>query len=263
MNNIGIDVPILNRVASVFVHVSDLRVSAEWYCLLLGLPLMEERLNGGPVYWFDMSGTGLILDNNSGNRQNPDWRESMMPRYMYAAADIDRAYSYMKERAEVWFEPDRHPGMAYFNFADPEGNAFMACWSEYDDAAAAEPSGTSPVLPRIGGVFVDVRDMRAMSKWYSELLGLPWREQDASQSIYTIGTTTGAAILLDDNRHRHGQSFRIPFMFDTPDMEAAYRFAAKEGFRLFGEPESYPSVAFFTLQDPDGNLVMICENREK
>lgn len=263
MNNTELNVPLLNRVGSVFVHVTDLRSAAEWYSRLLGLPVKEERLNGGPVYWFDFAGTGLILDNNSGNRQNPEWRESMKPRYMYAAADIDEAYSYVKHKATVWFEPDRHPGMAYFNFADPEGNAFMACWSEDGGAAASEPSGSSPVLPRIGGVFVDVRDMPAMSQWHSELLGLPWREQDVKQSIYTIGTSEGAAILLDDNRHRQGQTFSIPFMFDTLDIEAAHRFAVEQGFRLFGELETYESVAFFTLQDPDGNLVMICQNTEK
>ncbi len=60
-------IPLANRVASVFVHVTDLRTSAEWYSRLLGLPLMEERLNGGPVYWFDFQGTHLILDSNRVN----------------------------------------------------------------------------------------------------------------------------------------------------------------------------------------------------
>ncbi|MBE9914188.1 hypothetical protein G8C92_09095 [Paenibacillus donghaensis] len=55
-------IPLVNRVASVFVHVTDLRLSAEWYSRLLGLPVMEERMNGGPVYWFDFEGTHLILD---------------------------------------------------------------------------------------------------------------------------------------------------------------------------------------------------------
>lgn len=52
-------------------------------------------------------------------------------------------------------------------------------------------------------------------------------------------------------------------MFDTPNIEAAYRSAAEQGFRMFGEFEMHPGVAFFTLQDPDGNMVMISENREQ
>ncbi|BFH62906.1 VOC family protein [Paenibacillus azoreducens] len=56
------EIPLVNRVASVFVHMTDLRRSAEWYSRLLGLPVMEERMNGGPVYWFDFAGTHLILD---------------------------------------------------------------------------------------------------------------------------------------------------------------------------------------------------------
>jgi catechol 2,3-dioxygenase-like lactoylglutathione lyase family enzyme len=75
--------PIKNKIGSVFVHVSDLRHSAEWYSKLMGLPLLEERLNGGPVYWFELEGeTGLILDNNQINREQTNWDKTIAPQYI-------------------------------------------------------------------------------------------------------------------------------------------------------------------------------------
>lgn len=93
--------PIENRVASLFVHVTDLRRAAEWYCKLLGLPVLEERLNGGPVYWFDLPGTGLVLDSDAGNESNPNWQHEK-PLVMLPASDIDRAHAYIREKAEVF-----------------------------------------------------------------------------------------------------------------------------------------------------------------
>ncbi|WP_276354003.1 VOC family protein [Cohnella caldifontis] len=252
------DVPLENRVASVFVHVADLRRSAEWYCRLLGLPVLEERLNGGPVYWFDLPGTHLILDSDAANRQNPDWRETMMPRLMFPAADIDRAYDYVREKGKPFFEPERHGPMAYFNFPDPEGNALMACWSTNrgDDP---EPDGASPIRPRIGGVFVDVRDMRAAARWYTDLLGLPLDEMNAEKSVYSVPVTGGAALLLDRNRFLKEEPYSVPFFFETEDLRASLAYAREQGLETAGEPEAFPDLDLFVLTDPDGNRVMVCQ----
>ncbi|MBP1989326.1 VOC family protein [Paenibacillus eucommiae] len=259
-------IPIQNRVASIFVHVTDLRRAAEWYSELLGLPVKEERLNGGPVYWFDIPGTGLILDNNANNRLNPDWREEMKPLIMFSCEDIDEAYAYVTEHGEPLMKPEHHPGMAYFNFLDPDGRAYMVCWSngvagsELDESN--EPLTTSPIRPRIGGVFVNVRNMKSAAKWISGLLGLACREEDTIQSIYTVPTTTGAAILLDDNRFRQGENYEIPFMFACDDIEAAFQYVSEKGMDVFHGIEGI-GVKFFTLRDPDNNLVMVCQDGEE
>lgn len=61
--------PIENQITSLFVHVSDVRRATEWYSQLLGLPIREDRLSSGPVYWFDLPEAHLILDSNTENRK--------------------------------------------------------------------------------------------------------------------------------------------------------------------------------------------------
>ncbi|TLS50894.1 hypothetical protein FE782_17755 [Paenibacillus antri] len=250
------EAPLENRVASVFIHVTDLRRAADWYSRLLGLPVLEERLNGGPVYWFDLGDTGLVLDSDAYHRQDPSWRESMMPRIMFPAKDIDEAYRYVKERGTPFFEPERHGTMAYFNFADPEGNAQMVCWTAAAEAAPASASG-GPIRPRIGGAFVDVKDMRATARWYAELLGVPFDESQAGSTIYSMPVTRGAALLLDGNRHANGESFTEICYFETDDFEAALAYAREQGFEPAGEPARFPDLSEFALLDPDGNRIVI------
>jgi len=252
-------IPLANRVASVFVHVTDLRTSAEWYSRLLGLPLMEERLNGGPVYWFDFQGTHLILDSNRVNRQKPDWDEGMMPRIMFAAQEIDEAFRHVREKGgEPIDESERHGTMAFFNFRDPEGNVHMACWAEHaGEALPPEPSNVSPILPRVGGVFVDVKNMPEAARWYSDLLGVPFDGSAAEERIYSVPTDSGAALLLDHNRYLNRESFTEVFYFETDDFDAAFAFARDQGFQIAGEPCRFPDLSEFALLDPDGNRIVV------
>ncbi|MCZ8513634.1 VOC family protein [Paenibacillus filicis] len=252
--------PIENRIGSVIVHVSDVRRAAEWYCKLLGLPLNERQLDGGSVYFFDLPGTGLLLDNNQNNRKNPDWREDMKPLFMYPCSDIDEAYAYVGSRTEVLSEPNRHPGMAYFNFRDPEGRVFMACWSRGGTVDGPTPETESPVLARIGGVFVNVREMRSMAVWHSGLLGLPLQAGETEKSVLSLRVAYGASLLLYDNRYRQGDDYEVLFMFDTRDIGAAERYVTGLGIPLFGKREEHGDVSFFTIRDPDGNVIMVCQS---
>ncbi|GAA3412091.1 VOC family protein [Paenibacillus hodogayensis] len=256
-------VPLQTGAASLFVHVSDLRRAAEWYSDLLGLPIMEERLNGGPVYWFDLPGTGLLLDDNSGNRENPDWREEMKPLFMFACDNIDEAYDYVQSKAEVLGEPERYTNVAHFCFRSPDGRVYMVCWSKDGGTQPELPASLSPVRPRVGGVFINVRDMRASAAWLSDLLGVPLREKETSGSIYVISASRGADLLLDDNRAQNGDSFEIPFMLDTNDIGGALAYVLERGLTVFHGIERHRSLAFFALADPDGNLVMVCGDDEE
>ncbi|MCA0756849.1 VOC family protein [Paenibacillus sp. N4] len=251
-----------NRIASVFVHVTDLRRSAEWYSRLMGLPVLEERLNGGPVYWFDLPGTHLILDSNMNNRQNPDWDDRMLPRFMLPARNIDDAYREVSGKAEPFFEPERHGIMAYFNFPDSEGNALMACWSA-KSGEDRELESQSPILPRIGGVFVDVKDMRSAAAWYTDLLGLSLDEENAGKSIYSIPVTGGAGLLLDQNRFLNQEEFKELFYLETENFEAALDYVRSGGFRLADEPKHFHDLSEFALLDPDGNRIVVAQMKRK
>lgn len=257
IGSIDQETPLGNRIASVFVHVTDLRRSAEWYSRLLGLPLLEERLNGGPVYWLELPGTHLILDSNAANRQNPDWREADMPRVMFPASDIDQAYDYLQKKAETFFEPERHGTMAYFNFRDPEGNVHMACWTA-QPSPDMELSAGSPIIARIGGVFVDVKDMKSSARWYRELLGLPLDEQTTAQSVCPVPVSQGASLLLDLHIHLKQKQVTEIFFFETDDFEASLAYVREEGFLPIHDPGRFENLTEFTLEDPDGNRILVC-----
>lgn len=248
-----------NRIASVFVHVGDLRRAAEWYSRLLGLPLLEERLNGGPVYWLELPGTHLILDSDSHNQVQPGWEEWQQPRLMLAARNIEQAVHQLQGAgAELIGGLEDHGTMAYANFRDPEGNILMACWTQKPSEDMADTGG-GPIRPRIGGVFLDVRDLPAAARWYSELLGLQLDEPSAGETIYSVPVSRGAALLLDRNRHANQETFTELFYLETDDFEAALAYVKNLGCELADGPNYFDDLSEFALLDPDGNRIVIAQ----
>ncbi|XEC92955.1 VOC family protein [Paenibacillus tarimensis] len=249
--------PIQNVVGSVFVHVTDLRRSAEWYSMVMGLPLLEERLNGGPVYWLELeNGTGLILDDNRNN-------DSDAPRVLfnYKTSDAEVSYRYLEQMdAKLLYPIERpHPGLAYFSFEDPDGNAIMVTQSDYSSPVVERlPDTESPILNKISSVFINVTDTKRAAHFHSKVLGLPYEEAGADQSIYGLVTNGGSGILLDNHRHLHGDNYHTLFMFATNDVDASKAYLEANGVPVFTDIERYGDIQFFTVQDPDGNVIMIC-----
>lgn len=251
--------PIQKAVHSVFIHVSDLRRSAEWYSMVMGIPLLEERLNGGNVYWLMLEGgTGIILDDNKSNA--PDAPHVL---YSYMTDDIDAAHSFAQSLGDVRLLPIErpHPGLAYFNFIDPDGNAIMVTQSDYVSAVVNKlESADSPIANRIGGIFVHVTDMNRAINFHSRVLGLPYESVGEEQTIYDLIMAEGSNVLLDVNRHRNGEDYKALFMFDTKDIDASKAYLEANGITIFTDIERHGPIAFFTFKDPDGNVVMACSD---
>jgi predicted enzyme related to lactoylglutathione lyase len=120
--------PIKNEMGAVFVHVSDLKKSVEWYSKLLGFDV-EDREITSPVYNIPIRGTtGLTLDDHT---FDPNFKRQpgSGPIFNFMVEDIDRAYSFIQESGiEIVREIERiGEHFAWFNFADPDGNVLMAC----------------------------------------------------------------------------------------------------------------------------------------
>jgi predicted enzyme related to lactoylglutathione lyase len=251
--------PIDNIVESVFVHVSDLRRSAEWYSKVMGLPLLEERLNGGNVYWMQLQGgTGIILDDNRSNAA-----DTPRVRFMYKTSNIQESYRYLdKQGVQPLYPIERpHPGLAFFMFTDPDGNSLMVTQSDYiSDIVERLDNTKSPILNRIGGIFLNVTDMNRAIRFHSETLSLPYDEVGLGQenSIYNLPMKSGTGVLLDDNRFRHGDNYETLFMLVTPDVDGSKVFLESNGVPVFTDIERHGEMAFFTVKDPDGNVIMIC-----
>lgn len=255
--------PVLPYVSTAFIHVSDLAKSASFYSMIMGLPFLKDRISGGPgsVYWMELEGgTGLNLDDNSANRKDPNWDESKQNLFMLRTENIDKAYDHLKKmEAEIVTEPENpHPGLTFFRFRDPDGNVLMVSQSDYEgEPIQKDKNRKSPIKNRIKAVFVNAADMRKAVRWYSDLLNI--EIMDDSPSVVNVPTEGGCDLLLDNNRYMQGDHYQTLLMFDTDDIDKAYRFIKEKGVEIHTEIERYDNVSFFTFKDLDENVLMVCQ----
>lgn len=262
--------PIEAHVSSVFVHVSDLKRSTEWYNRLLGIPIKPERVNGGPIYWYDLDQqTGLILDDNRHNQG-----EKRHPLFMFRSNDVQAAYEYIKHKGyRITKEIYQDPAISLFNFEDSEENVLMVCGPSSPQEASVPAKGadkhknnkgpsTSPIRSRISNVFVNVRDLKRATEWYNELLQLPIKPRMENDLIYEIPMKVGATVLLDSHRHVQNEDYQTLFMFETDEINQALSYVQELHIPIFTPLESFDSVSFFSIKDPDNHVLMICQNHE-
>ncbi|MGX9135036.1 VOC family protein [Rummeliibacillus sp. JY-2-4R] len=119
--------PIARKVNNVFIHVSNLRKSAEWYSDLLGIPF-DTNVVKSPVYNIPITAeTGLTLDDHTFD-PNFTLNPSNHVLFNFFVKDIDEAYNFIKNKGiEVVREIERIGDFAYFNFQDLDGNVLMIC----------------------------------------------------------------------------------------------------------------------------------------
>jgi predicted enzyme related to lactoylglutathione lyase len=115
-----------------------------------------------------------------------------------------------------------------------------------------------PIQNRIGAVFIPVSDMARAVAWYSQLLGLPVATTSHEGAIYDVPMADDVALILDANKPVTNSSQPLIF-FWTEDIRAAYDFLKAHAVTLVREVEDIGSVSTLTFQDPDGNLLMVCQ----
>ncbi|NLP51407.1 VOC family protein [Bacillus sp. RO1] len=119
--------PIKNQMNGVFIHVTNLKKSAQWYSDLLGLDLNLDSVQS-PVYNIPLVGSSsLTLDDHTfdpGFKHMP----SDAALFNFYAPDIDEAYQYIQTKGiEIIREMERVGETAWFNIKDPDGNVVMIC----------------------------------------------------------------------------------------------------------------------------------------
>ncbi|MBO7748539.1 VOC family protein [Paenibacillus sp. MWE-103] len=120
----------------------------------------------------------------------------------------------------------------------------------------------SPVKPKIGGVFVPVRDIEASRRWYCRVLGLEESACEIMNGHLCPLPMTGAGLILDTMPQWGGRepggapAIETPaFMLPTDDLEGALAYMKALGVELVTGIEH---DHWFVVKDPDGNKLMIC-----
>lgn len=119
----------------------------------------------------------------------------------------------------------------------------------------------SPIENRIGCVFVPVTDMRRATEWYSRLFEQPVKTTSHEGRIYDLPMNGEAGLILDAHKPVVNSSQPICF-FRTGDIHAAQRFLSENHIEIVREIEDIGSVFTLTFKDPDGNLLMACQQNQ-
>jgi len=111
--------------------------------------------------------------------------------------------------------------------------------------------------PRIGAIFVPVRDIEAARHWYARLLGAADVPVIRHRHLAVFPTTGGGPDLVLDSRIFAAASGRNAalFHFVADDIAAAHDHVTALGAEILAPIQS---GHWFTFRDPDGNVLMAC-----
>ncbi|TKC18900.1 VOC family protein [Robertmurraya kyonggiensis] len=119
----------------------------------------------------------------------------------------------------------------------------------------------SPIKNKINLVFIPVTDIQKAKEWYTMILGLEDGE-DFFEHLF-VAKMDGAGMILDTMPMWKDESGEVPrinvpvIQFGTDDISAAYDFMMEYGVEIVTE---VMNEQFFVFKDPDGNLLMVCQD---
>jgi catechol 2,3-dioxygenase-like lactoylglutathione lyase family enzyme len=126
----------------------------------------------------------------------------------------------------------------------------------------AAQSIKSPIMNKIGNVFIPVRDIEKARTWYCKFLGL---NPDCEIMLGHLCPLPmeGAGVILDTMPMWGGKepggapNLQTPaFMFMTNDLQASYNYAIENNVTLVTDIQH---DKWFVIKDPDDNMLMICK----
>jgi predicted enzyme related to lactoylglutathione lyase len=119
---------------------------------------------------------------------------------------------------------------------------------------------SSPIQNKISMVFVPVGNMPAAVAWYSRLFDLPVGQTTHEDRIYSVPMAGEVKLCLDAHRPVTNSSQPLCF-FMTEDIQAAETFLRAQGVLIARPIDDIGGLFTLTFRDPDGNLLMVCQNK--
>jgi catechol 2,3-dioxygenase-like lactoylglutathione lyase family enzyme len=118
--------PIQNKLGNVFIPVTDIEESRDWYCKILGITAECEIMNGH-LCPLPMDGPGVILDTMPmwGGKEPGGPPRLKTPAFMFMTENIQASYDFVKEN-DVTVVTDIENGH-WFVIKDPDDNMLMIC----------------------------------------------------------------------------------------------------------------------------------------
>ncbi|QTM99112.1 hypothetical protein ERJ70_07230 [Sediminibacillus dalangtanensis] len=254
MNGRTINQPIISRVGGALLHVDNLKKMVAWYGALLNMDVTIDK--DIPFYVFDLDNNiNLTLDDH----RNIPSVNKRYPICQLKTKDIETTYKVVREaRIPITLDLKRpHPGLAYFNIQDSEGNSLMILESEWINPAPIKQNDTShPITNHLSNIIIPVHDLERATEWYSKLLGFPIRKdrQDGGP-VYSFDYDGGTGILLDDNRNNQDLTSFPGFMLKAKDIKEAFSYVRKSDVEVV---RNVQHDHYFIIKDAEENSVMIC-----
>lgn len=120
----------------------------------------------------------------------------------------------------------------------------------------------SPISNRINTIFVHGSDLKRSVKWYSELIGQEVNLGEVSNPVHNLKIDHHTGLTLDagpegETKAIHPSGYPL-FNFHTEDIHRAYKYVSGLGYKIESDIVSFDDFSFFTVEDLDGNVVMIC-----
>jgi len=119
----------------------------------------------------------------------------------------------------------------------------------------------SPIKNQINTIFVHVSDLERSVIWYSQLLGQAYDTAEISRPVYNIEINGRTGLTLDagPKEIKKLKSHEYPlFNFQTDQINEAYHYVNSLGYKIESEIVNFDDFSYFTISDPDGNMIMVC-----
>lgn len=233
--------PISPRLPAVFVPVSDLKRSTEWYANLLERQIVPRQHEDG-IYIFDFDGTEVILDSNS-------WGSPSL--IMFESKDIAASYEFCAGQPNDSLTDifsDEHVSVFTIN------SNLMCQTHQAPDSVLSKPAHA--LLSKISHVLIHTDKMNDTVEWYEALVARRAQQDLTFKDLPCIQLEKGAHLLFDDKRLCKKEK---PIgIIEASDLVSALAHVQAKGAEVVNGIETRMGVSYFVFLDPDGNGFMVC-----